>query len=510
MTEQIVQTLITMTISGTILALILFIIKPIINAHLPKSIQYYSWLLIVIAFLLPLSLFITLPEQTQSFAPHTVNEAVKQYIIPSDISWEANGNGDNTHSSLENEGTGQQAPSAQIISGLLVVWLTGSAIYLLYNMWSYITFARQLNRNRINASNMELALLAKLSRGKQKPALIKSNIAHTPMLVGIFKPTIVLPNMYYSESRLKYILLHELTHYRRRDIPLKWFVILANALHWFNPVIYKVRREIDKICELSCDETIIRNSSNDSKQEYGETLIAVASEKRSPRTALYTTMNEDKQVLKQRLYSIMTGKKITKQKMIVSAIFLAVTLCVVILSGASVNETNISWAKQLPTDSKARKPSNKTDTASGTHLENMAPDTTLDSTYEYFEEFPDIIDITKYLGVKPESMIMHNSSKDEMEFSFYPPKDAGQSKRSIDNYIELLESEGLDFEAQASINTTPYETMSLFFELQNSKYIVEIAYSFDKDDYIQIYDKIPDIDLVADDSLIHYQIKKIS
>ncbi len=67
---------------------------------------------------------------------------------------------------------------------------------------------------------------------------------------------------------------HEITHMKRRDIFIKWLLIFAGAMHWFNPLVYYVRREMNKACELACDESVIKKFDMSEMQQYGDTLIA--------------------------------------------------------------------------------------------------------------------------------------------------------------------------------------------------------------------------------------------
>jgi hypothetical protein len=93
------------------------------------------------------------------------------------------------------------------------------------------------------ASEEERAVL-NLIAGWNLPALVKSPAAGTPMLLGAFRPVIVLPEREYSADELENILRHELAHLRRRDIIYKWFAAAVTALHWFNPLMIPLRREL--------------------------------------------------------------------------------------------------------------------------------------------------------------------------------------------------------------------------------------------------------------------------
>ena len=79
----------------------------------------------------------------------------------------------------------------------------------------------------------------------------------TPFLYGVFKPRIVLPEIEFTEEELQHIFRHELTHWKRHDAWLKCLMLLTNAIHWFNPLAYIARYDIDRFCELSCDESVV-------------------------------------------------------------------------------------------------------------------------------------------------------------------------------------------------------------------------------------------------------------
>ena len=72
---------------------------------------------------------------------------------------------------------------------------------------------------------------------------------HSPMITGLFRPTLLLPHEDYEKADLEVILKHELIHFRRNDLWFKLLLILANALHWFNPFIYVMVREANRDIE---------------------------------------------------------------------------------------------------------------------------------------------------------------------------------------------------------------------------------------------------------------------
>ena len=108
-----------------------------------------------------------------------------------------------------------------------------------------------------------------------------------------------------------------------------------------------MRREIDRACELACDEAVIKNLDDDGKQHYGDTLISVASDKRLPKTVLSTTMCEEKKALKERLGAIMKHKRFSIRAIVVSGILVITVLCGAIILSASAQRNDLSKASDI-------------------------------------------------------------------------------------------------------------------------------------------------------------------
>ena len=62
----------------------------------------------------------------------------------------------------------------------------------------------------------------------------------SPALYGCWRPRLLLPAGFvqrFSAAELDYVLLHELAHVQRRDLPVNWLLSLLQAVHWFNPLV---------------------------------------------------------------------------------------------------------------------------------------------------------------------------------------------------------------------------------------------------------------------------------
>lgn len=154
----------------------------------------------------------------------------------------------------------------------------------------------------------------------------KNSTVTPPILIGVFRPEIILPYIKYEDTKLRGILLHEIAHMKKYDIAVKQLLILVGALHWFNPIIYFVRREIDKACELACDESVIKKFDNEGRQNYGDALIMAAADTMR-KMPISITMFKNKKNLKERLDVIMKHRDFSKKTIFLSCILLVVVVC---------------------------------------------------------------------------------------------------------------------------------------------------------------------------------------
>ena len=130
----------------------------------------------------------------------------------------------------------------------------------------------------------------------------------SPTLWFGLRPAIVLPRGVEAD-RLEDILSHELTHAKRHDLLYKWLAAAVTSLHWFNPLMAVVRRQISHACELACDEAVTRTMDGSARRHYGETLLALAARPPRGMGVLATTLCEEKEQLKERLVTMMKGRK---------------------------------------------------------------------------------------------------------------------------------------------------------------------------------------------------------
>lgn len=357
--------LLSLSMSGSMLVLLILLMKPFMKHKLSKSIQYYIWIVVLLRLVIPFSLegsimnnvfggnqlFASI-DQVEVVPTNTLEAAPSLPLVPS-------GKEGSPSTDVYGDYGEKSKPFMQLFNHYAIyIWLFGVILSLTLKLSGYIRFSRNLRTTCKPVSDWENRMFHSLLDGRQQVKLVRSPFVATPMLIGIRQPTIIIPDTIINEIELKNILLHELTHLKRFDIAIKWFGVIVTSLHWFNPLMYVLNKEMNHMCELSCDEAVIRKLNSAQRQQYGETLISMASRKKYPAGGMQATFSEEKTILKERLIAIMRPSKKSKMIALLSVLLLVAVICSAVALGASVgtskqkvNESNsVSSGTTIPVE----------------------------------------------------------------------------------------------------------------------------------------------------------------
>ncbi len=116
-------------------------------------------------------------------------------------------------------------------------------------------------------------ILKGMAKARRIPAVSRTDRISTPLLTGLLRPIILLPERPFSPADLTLILTHEYTHYRYRDLFLKLFLLLTACVQWFNPLGWLLVRESGFLCEEACDWRITRHLDREERRRYGRILL---------------------------------------------------------------------------------------------------------------------------------------------------------------------------------------------------------------------------------------------
>ncbi|MCL2118964.1 MAG: hypothetical protein FWH27_11115 [Planctomycetaceae bacterium] len=106
---------------------------------------------------------------------------------------------------------------------------------------------------------LRLATCAERLGVKQPVRLLQSPFLSSPCLLGIRRPTVLLPDaLPHSDRELDAILVHELAHLLRNDIAWLLLARIVTALAFFQPLLWVIKRKIHQTSEEICDDEVLR------------------------------------------------------------------------------------------------------------------------------------------------------------------------------------------------------------------------------------------------------------
>ncbi len=156
------------------------------------------------------------------------------------------------------------------------IWKAGMIIYYSTAIGSYLLFLirKRLSSSEVGSNEAFENMKRRMNIGR-RIRLRRTAEGEPPMLTGIFRPTVYVPGK-LSEDEEKMVFRHELTHYKHKDLILKWAALIIGGVHWFNPLMYVLAENISQSCEIRCDKAVTARMNRDEKIFYMETILNTA------------------------------------------------------------------------------------------------------------------------------------------------------------------------------------------------------------------------------------------
>lgn len=168
--------------------------------------------------------------------------------------------------------------SINIFGILTTIWILGILFLTIKTIQSYFDFKKSIQNCTIiknEDNNLILDKVLKKYNISKNVNIIELNEIDSPMVIGIKKATIYLPNIEFSETELEYIILHELNHFLGRDILKKIIVQSLTIVFWWNPLVYVFAKDFDFILEIQCDLRTTVNMAKPEKKTYLKNITTV-------------------------------------------------------------------------------------------------------------------------------------------------------------------------------------------------------------------------------------------
>ena len=337
--SEFIKILLSLSVSGALLLLLILGLKPLYKNKFSKRWQYYIWIVVALRFLLPFT-----PDTTiigslfEKFDTTAITNEIPtnpNVPVPADT---GNSKAEPIQTNREITTAAMREPVDKYVC-LFFIWSALALVLFVRKVTVYQGFIQYIKAGNKEVSDIKILNLLSDCEEKLKiktrVELSCNPLIASPMLIGFFRPRIILPAHEWEDKELSYIFVHELIHYKQRDMFYKWLIQIVVCVHWFNPFVYLLEKEVNKSCELSCDEKVISILNEKAKREYGDTLISFLKSNNLYKSSLASvTLTEGAEQLKERLGAIMKFRKKSKAIIAITAIFTAAVCVCFFVTGA--------------------------------------------------------------------------------------------------------------------------------------------------------------------------------
>lgn len=334
MMKDIFLSLFEISVSASLVIFMLLVLSPYLNKRYAAKWKYLMWIAVALRLTIPFHfsmpdrvLVINVPEQIITPIVADTENAVPIML--------------DTETDLV---------EVTVLDIIAYLWGAGGVLFLSVHLLCYWHYKHKLIENALPIEEDRILLqICKLSgelRIKPEIRVVRNFSAGSPMMIGFLKPVLVLPDNNCSEEEMFFILKHELIHYKHHDIYFKLLFVIVNAIHWFNPLVYIMRKEAVVDMELYCDESVIRQTDITERKAYTEALFSTMDRQYKKGTALTTQFYAGKKIMKKRFKNILL-KSNKKNGWLVCVC----VICLTLMSGAMVG---CSVVKNLPFEVKAQ------------------------------------------------------------------------------------------------------------------------------------------------------------
>jgi bla regulator protein blaR1 len=243
--------LISTALETSVLIAVVVLARPLIRRAFGAVLACDLWLIPAIGVLLPTRPprpetpweTIRLPAEEVS---RGVYSAVEAWQPPSTIPWEA-------------------------------LWLAGVCVWVAVQLLRSARFRRNLYATATPFVPSSRAVAELLDRYGVSPARVFSTgCAAAPFVTGLVHTKIFLPTDFaqrFAAQEQQWVLTHELTHIRRRDLWARFVAEAYRALFWFNPLVHLAVHLQRQDQEYACDQAVVSRCTSQERYRYGKALM---------------------------------------------------------------------------------------------------------------------------------------------------------------------------------------------------------------------------------------------
>ena len=254
--------LISASVSAVIV--IMLILTPLLKYRYSAKWRYVVWLLLAIRLVIPFRFELPIiPVRIP--ATEIVNTTDFTVPVPAMSEYEpeqpesvADTEVDNrTPEETSDKLIGEATKRMDFRAIAFIIWAVGAAGFFLWHVIAYAVFIRKIRPYCKRVKNR----------------IYRCSRLESPIMTGFFRPRILIPDADYTDKELEIIIRHEMTHYKRHDVWYKLLLLIANAMHWFNPLVYIMVKCADRDLEYSCDDIVVKGEDAEFRKLYSKVIL---------------------------------------------------------------------------------------------------------------------------------------------------------------------------------------------------------------------------------------------
>ncbi len=342
-----------MSIIGIFVGIFILIARKIFDKKISPKWKCIIWMLLMIELIIPIKFKVPYKyKNTEIISISGLVEPIQdvpayEEIITKEESTtpKAENSNDVSIENKEEDNLQYQVKNVFLYFILPIGWITGILANLAFIFLGEKNIKNNINGKKYIDNNLENLLeecKTKLEI-KNNVEIVLQEFKKTPSIIGVFKPKILItPEFLRQDDKTKkYIIMHELTHYKRKDLLFNYALLSITVIHWFNPFVWIFFKKIRQDVELATDEMVLEKLQENEKKEYGMTLIkSLQIFQEEPYTAKILCVTDENKNMERRIKMVKLSNKFNKNKILIAIISLMVIIVGVILFFTQSNQYN--------------------------------------------------------------------------------------------------------------------------------------------------------------------------
>lgn len=303
MFTSVVIRFLVMNLVLSIMTAIFIFIKRTLAEHLPAQTRYHLWFLYGLLLLCPF-----FPVNNPLFNPltrilKTGHEGSSLGPFPDTLA--APSLGSILNSNALSTDIGIFTDPNKIF---FILWLFGAALTLAFTIIGAVHIQRVIRKSKqiTDSAICRLFTICKARLGLNIPiTLAASRHISSPVSFGLIHPYVLLPETILNlqnASAIHHILLHELCHFKRRDMAVSYLAALIRIIYWYQPAVHIAVKLLLQDRELACDISVLELLEPESHKAYGQTLLNFA--QKHAASGLHLSMGGPAKQLRRRILNI--------------------------------------------------------------------------------------------------------------------------------------------------------------------------------------------------------------